>query len=327
MSAPSYQSTWSVNYQTVVNAQNQTFPQGTALAPSGDQTNWAQPINATPYVSTATAQQPSIQSSAPITYLPTTYSTIAHGSTPTPFTGVHPVGLFDDRVCKSEVKFFPIFTEGAGATGGGGGSKGETGATGAQGATGATGEKGETGAQGATGATGAIGATGAQGATGGVRDQQVFAFNRLTQIALSGTANTAQNINLFSGTTGTDFITVLSNGFSTTAPNLVRYNGVSGRWFMIHTSVAYQASSGTTFAIELNRNGNPISQARHTLGGVAPFDCQDFNVLQLSNNDTLNWRYSGSTTTGVLSSASQAGLLTSTTKPFQLIIWEILVPI
>jgi hypothetical protein len=49
---------------------------------------------------------------------------------------------FDDRVCKTESKFFPIFTEGPGGTGGGVGPKGETGATGPQGPTGPQGATG-----------------------------------------------------------------------------------------------------------------------------------------------------------------------------------------
>jgi len=118
MSAPSYKSIWGVNFQNVVNAQNGPMgPPSFSLAPSGDQINWTQPLNATPYVSTAIASQPSIQSSSPITYTPTTYSTVVHGSTPLGFTGSQPVGLFDDRVCKTESKFFPIFTDGAGVTG------------------------------------------------------------------------------------------------------------------------------------------------------------------------------------------------------------------
>jgi hypothetical protein len=327
MSVP-YTNIWGVQFQNVVNATNLPVPSGTALAPSGDQTTWSQPAHATPFVSTATASQPPITSSAPITYTPTNYSFVPHASLALGFTGDIPITLFDDRVAKTEYKFFPIFTDASGGGGGGGaqgatGDRGATGERGETGAKGATGERGETGAQGNTGAKGE---TGAKGNTGGVRNQLTYVFNRLTNIALSGTANIAQNVNLFNGTQGTDWVVVLNNGFTQTAPNQVQYTDVSGRWFMIHTSVAFLASGTTNWALELQRNGTGISQARYSNNSSVPLDCQDFNILQLATGDILTWRYSGGTITGTFNSASQLGMTTSTTKPFQLIIWEILVP-
>ena len=139
--------------------------------------------------------------------------------------------------------------------------------------------------------------------------------------------NTAISLDFISGASGTDYITILSNGFSILPPNSVRYNGPTGRFFMIHTSAAYfNATLGVIFSIQLNRNSSPISQARYALNFGSPFDCQDFNVLRLNNNDTLSWSYSANVGGGIFQQFSAPGLTGSSTKPFQIIIWEILVP-
>jgi hypothetical protein len=353
MSIP-YQSSWSINYQNVVNAQNgPTGPSSFSLAPQGDQTNWASPINATPYVSTALAPQPTISSSAPITYLPTTYSTIAHGSTPLGFTGTHPIGLFDDRVCKTETKFFPIFTEGPGGTGGGvgpkgetgatgpigpignTGAKGETGATGPQGETGATGpqgEKGETGAQGPIGNTGPTGEKGETGAQGFGTTGEHIMYNRLTTTPFTippfatATNNTANLIPIGNGVLNTNYQIPTSYNWSIDTTNhALVYNGTETKYFYIQASYSVIATTSWSFGIELRKTTVALTQSRGVaLSGNFQIDHQDFNVVQMSNGDYLQWYLSPSTSTGTSFVAnSQAGLAGSTTKPIQIWINEV----
>ena len=148
-----------------------------------------------------------------------------------------------------------------------------------------------------------------------------IAVNVTSVIALSGTVNTANLLPIGANST------VISNTNFTydTANNKVIYNGASAKKFMVQTSIALRNGVAAihSLGLEIRKNTTPISQARFVLASGGFYDAQDFNIIELNNGDELEWYYSSTNASMTLEAASQTGLTSSTTKPFQLLIWQI----
>lgn len=151
--------------------------------------------------------------------------------------------------------------------------------------------------------------------------RQGIAVNVNSTIALNGTAGTANLLPI-----GANSTVILNNGFIyDTVNNRVIYTGVNTTYFMVQTSIALRNNTAAihSMGLELRRSTTPISQARYYLASSAFYDAQDFNIIQMNSGDDVQWYYSASINTMSLEAISQAGLTGSTTKPFQLLMWEI----
>jgi hypothetical protein len=215
------------------------------------------------------------------------------------------------------------------------GPSGATGPTGPTGATGPTGDTGPSGDTGSTGDTGPSGGTGPTGATGPKGDTGPAAssvasyifYNRTASLPFTLAAgwatvnlNSLNKIPIGTGLPVLDYNIISSSDWSidTTNHRLI-YTGITPKLFYIQISTSIIFGTTGSFGIQLNRNTSPISQYRWNLTNGALNDQQDYNILQMSLNDYLEWNFSSTTSTGVIFNAgSQAGMLGSQTKPIQI---------
>lgn len=195
---------------------------------------------------------------------------------------------------------------------------------GPQGPPGNNGPKGEPGPKGNTGPIGPTGAT-------GEIDQYAYAMNRITTFVIKAPSSigpTGQAFLLPFG--GTGAVEIMNYGFiMDPSESTITYIGDETRYFYVQTSLGLQITSGGTLGIELRRNNQPISQSVFSFASIGSTDAQDFNIIQLQKNQYLSWYYSYegviSTSSITLTSTGVTGL-SSTRKPIQIYIQELLIP-
>jgi hypothetical protein len=194
---------------------------------------------------------------------------------------------------------------------------------GPQGPAGNNGEKGEMGPRGNTGPAGPTGPT-------GEIDQYAYAMNRITAFTIKAAGSigpTGQAFLLPFGETGA--IEIMNYGFiMDPSASTITYIGDETRYFYVQISLGLQTTSISTLGIEVRRDNQPISQAVFSTNNIST-DAQDFNIIQLQKNQFLSWYYSYEGVTSIstitLASTGVTGL-SSTRKPIQIYIQELLIP-
>jgi hypothetical protein len=191
------------------------------------------------------------------------------------------------------------------------------------------GTEGNTGEQGAQGLPGLDGIQGLIGDKGSTLSQNVFAMNI---IGTANEINIAKDIKIILPIGNGASITVNKNFQLDSTNHRITYIGDRQKYFWIHTSLCLQCTvSAASCALEVRKNGAAISHAKYSmLSTRAHFDAQDFNIVELSKNDYIDFQYikllNGTLKLAQLQT-SQFGTssTSSTTKIFQLIIMELLI--
>ncbi len=158
--------------------------------------------------------------------------------------------------------------------------------------------------------------------SGGGPQSKLF-FNRRTNIGLTGTINTANQILFTTGSSPTDW-EVLKNIDFDVSNNSITYTGTGTKDFYIQSSFGVQnPASATTIGFELRKNGVSVSSCRFLQASTNVYDGQDFNMTSLSTGNVLTWFYASTNTTTILTNTASTGLTANSGKPVQIWITEI----